>query len=263
MTTKRMYVAFVVMILLATACQPAIPEPVDVPAATSTMASTSTPLPTNTPVPTNTSTPTKTPIPPTATVPAPDKVSEYLDNVKVISIDTFDKNTGLWWLDSAGTFKDGGLEIIGKDWNGIGREGILKEGKGVIIDFTFTRGSVFEIFFDKGDWWTDSYRRYGVYVYNSYPAVNVWSGKNGLGGAYLSGNFSTKPETTYSLMIAILPNGEFLSVIWDPSDPSKTIRYRENIGETWSNISWNFRIGADKGTILFDNYRVISFDGVK
>lgn len=164
---------------------------------------------------------------------------------------------------SAGSVKDGQLELIGNNWNGLDNKGILKEGNGIIVDFTFSKNAVFEMYFDKGAWQDDGYRRYGVYVYNNYPKVNVWSGRNGLGGAYLSGNFSTKPDITYSLMMAILPDGEFLSVIWDPADPSKNILYHEKIGETWSDIRWRFKLGADKGTILFDNYREISFDSMK
>ncbi len=79
----------------------------------------------------------------------------------------------------------------------------------------------------------------------------------------LSGNFYPIPDTTYSLLMALLPDGEFLGVIWDPSTPTNTIFYRENIGKNWANLTWRFAIGADKGTILFDNYREITFDSVK
>lgn len=256
---RSVFLAFVFLTVFVSACAPApTPPPTSIPP-------TSTPLPTETSVPTNTPVPTKTPIPPTATVPAPDKSLEYLNGVQVIYNETFDNPPigGGGWVLNSGIIKNGILELVGKNWNGLGLDREFKEGEGVVIDFTYTKGSVFEIYIDKGSWYTDPYKRYGVYIENNYARVNVWAGKNGLGGAILSGNFTPKPDITYSLLIAILPNGEFLGVIWDPSDPSKTIYYREKIGKTWTNLNWIFHVGADKGTIHFDNFRKIKFDSVK
>jgi hypothetical protein len=53
---------------------------------------TDTPTPTDLPTPTETLKPTRTPIPtipPTATIPAPEKSSEFLNNVQVVYLDTF------------------------------------------------------------------------------------------------------------------------------------------------------------------------------
>ncbi len=252
-TIRSMFLVFVVLTILLSGCAPAsTPVP-----------PTNTPLPTDTPLPTKTPIPTKTLIPPTATIPAPEKSLEYLNGVQVVYIDTFDNpNKGGWGFD-AGTVKDGVLEVVGKNWNGLGREKEFKEGVGIVMDFTYTKGSVFEVYVDRGDWATDTYKRFGIYVENNYARVNVWAGGNALGGANLSGNFSPKPDTNYTLMMALLPNGEFLGVIWDPSDPTKTIFYREKIGKNWSGLTWRFAIGADSGTILFDNYREIKFDSVK
>jgi hypothetical protein len=197
-----------------------------------------------------------------ANIPAPDKILEYLNGVQLDYIETFDNaSVSGWWSETA-SVKDGVYEILGKNWNGISRDQIFKEGTGVIVDFTYTQGSVFTMFMDSGDWDTEPYKRFGIQI-EAGARVDMWAGKNGIGGANLSGNFIPRPNTTYSLMLAILPDGEFLAVIWDPSDPSKTISYREKIGETWANLDWAFRIGANSGTISFDNYKEIKFDGVK
>lgn len=197
-----------------------------------------------------------------ANIPPPDKSLEYLNGVQLSYIETFDSaSVSGWWFD-AGQIKNGVLEVVGKDWHGLSRDGILKEGNGVIVDFTYTQGSIFNMFVDYGEWDTDPYKRFGIQI-EAGAMVDMWAGKNGIGGASLSGNFIPRPNTTYSLMLALLPDGEFLAVIWDTSDPSKTISYRESIGETWSNLDWAFRIGANSGTVLFDNYQEIKFDSIK
>lgn len=233
--------------------------------------STSTPIPTYTTVPTTIPTlpptrtpkPTRTPVPPTATIPAPDKVLEYLNDVQITYNDSFDNPLGKgWWLGN-GRIKNGVLEFDGKNWNGLVREQEFQANQGIVLDFTYTRGSVFELYMSSGDWQTDPYKRFGVYLSGGSAQANLWQGKNGLGFNNLLGNLILQPDKTYSILMAILPDGEFLGVIWDPSEQSKSIYYREKISEKWANIRWTFSMGADRGTILFDNFREISFSGAK
>jgi hypothetical protein len=116
---------------------------------------------------------------------------------------------------------------------------------------------------DNGEFKTDPYKRFGILIYYNYPKVDMWNGQNWLGGAILSGNFVPKPDTAYSLLLAILPEGDFLGVIWNPSNPSQTFLYREKIGKAWSDLAWTFSLGANNGKILFDTYRAIKFDSAK
>ena len=256
---QSVFFASVFLLVLLSGCAPAsTPFP-----PTLSPFPTHTPLPTLTPIPTDTPKPTKTPMPPTATIQAPDKILEFLNGVQVVYFDTFDNPARGGWLFDAGKVKDGILEVIGKNWNGLFRDRNFNDNQGIVIDFSYTKGSVFEMYVASGDWYTDPYKRFGIYVGNNNARVNEWAGTNGLGGANLSGNFVPKPDTTYSLLIALLPDGKFLGVIWDPSDPSKTIYYREDMGKYWSNLTWKFALSADSGTILFDNYREITFDSVK
>jgi len=250
-----MLFAFIVLTVLLSGCAPAsTPVP---------PTSTPLPLPTDTPIPTKTPVPTKTPIPPTATIQPPDKSLEFLNNVQVVYIDTFDDSSRGGWGFDAGKVKDGVLEVIGKNWNGLVRDRDFKDNQGIVVDFTYTEGSVFEMLMDTGEWSTDPYKRFGVYVENNAPKINVWVKQNFLGGSYMSGNLKPKPDITYTVLMVLLPDGGFLCTVWDPSDPSKSLYYREGVGKNWSNLTWKFRIGADSGTILFDNYREITFDSVK
>ena len=62
------------------------------------------------------------------------------------------------------------------------------------------------------------------------PKANLWLGQNGLGFNNLHGNFQLKPDTWYSLLMAVDEGGEFLSVIWDPQDTTHFFSYHETAG---------------------------------
>jgi len=229
---------------------------------------THTPLSTNTPTPTPTNTfvPTETSMPPTATVPAPDKSLEYLNDVEVTYIDTFDKRLSKvdWHYGPGQEVKNGILEILGKDGYYISPRRRFEEGAGVIVDFTYAKSSVFQAYLSHGFFFDSAtYKAFAIYFEKNFVRTNVWAGNNSLGGETLPGNFALQPETDYSLLTAIIPNGEFLMIIWKPSDPSKTIYYHEKIGKNWSGLTWDFGIAVDSGTLLLDNYREIKFNNAK
>ena len=96
--------------------------------------------------------PTKTAIPPTATVSAPDKSLEYLNSVEITYIDTFDKQLSkINWRFGAGLqVANGVLEILGKEWNNISPRHRFNEGDAVIIDFTYTKDSLFQAYLSHG-----------------------------------------------------------------------------------------------------------------
>lgn len=248
MKTKSLLVILVVCSWILSACQPAQIPP------TATIVH-----PTDTPVPTNTPKPTSTPVPPTPTIIPPAVLTEYLENVQITEVDTFDNGSG--WDLSAGRVTGGTLELVGKDWNGLTRKGTFKEGSGILVNFKYTKGSDFELYFDDGDWYTDSYKRFGVYLALGYAESNRWIGKNGSGN-YLRGNFYPAPDTWYSLLMVLGKDGDFYALMWDPSNPDKLISDRQKI-EDWKGVTWRFALGADKGTILFDDFTEFTFDNIK
>ena len=81
---------------------------------------------------------------------------------------------------------------------------------------------------DSGEWYTDPYKRFGIYMEKNFPRVNVWAGKNGLGGGNLIGNFTPKPEIYYSLLMALLPDGEFWVLFGIQMILQKQFTIREN-----------------------------------
>jgi serine/threonine protein kinase len=212
---------------------------------------------------TETETPANTPVASTM-IPAPDRPSEYLNDVQVLYIDTFDDPLGSGWNIYAGAVENGVMEIISdKDWIGASRDREFGEYEGVVIDFNYSTNSLSEIYVDRGVWDTDQYRRFGVYIGSDSAGLNKYDGKNDQGGTNLSGNLTLKPDTAYSLLIAILPNGELLEVIWDPAGPSESLLHREKLDETWAGLTWTLWIGVNQGTIQFDNFKEISFSSAK
>jgi hypothetical protein len=201
---------------------------------------------------------------PTTSIAAPDRLSEYLNNVEVLYIDTFDDPLGAGWNIYAGAIENGVMEIVSdQDWIGASSSNEFGEYEGIVIDFNYSANSLFEIYMDRGQWDTDQYRRFGVYVGGGQAGTNVYAGKTDRGGAGLSGNLTLQPTTTYKLLIAILPNSEFLEAIWDPSNSSETLFYREKFDESWAGLTWSLWIGVNQGTIQLDNFHEISFSGAK
>ena len=201
---------------------------------------------------------------PRTMIPAPDRLSEYLNEIQVNYIDTFDDPLGIGWDLYAGKIENSVLEIMGnEDWNFVARNGEFGEYEGIVIDFNYSTNSLSEIFLEYGTWDTDGYRRFGVYIGSDHAELNRYEGKNDHGGANLSGNLTLQPGTTYSLLIAILPNGEFLEVIWNPSFSSETLIYREKFDETWAGLTWSLWIGVNQGTIQLDNFNEIGFSSAK
>ena len=203
-------------------------------------------------------------VPSKTMVPAPDRLSEYLNDVQVLHINTFDDPLGRGWNIYAGAVENGVMEIISdKDWIGASRDREFGEHEGVVIDFNYSMNSLSEIYVDRGVWDTDQYRRFGIYIGGDSAGLNKYEGKNDQGGTDLSGNLALQPDVTYSLLIAILPDGEFLEAIWNPSDPTEALFHREKIDESWAGLSWTLWIGVNQNTIQFDNFLEIRFSSAK
>src|SRR3990172_1844252 len=212
---------------------------------------------------TNTPPPTRTPIPPTPTVTAPDILIDSFSGIEVIYYDSF--NTDLdWGIGCACIVINGELVVNGKDWNGLSWERQeLSEGQGIIIDFTYSEPVQLELYLDHDEFATDSYQRFGVYIESTFAEANLWQGSTLISGR-LIGNFTPQPGVQYSLAMMVGQDGEFMAILWDTSDPSKTISTREQKGSSWFGHTWGFAIGANQGNnILFDNLRLVQFEEIK
>lgn len=207
--------------------------------------------------------PTSTPIPTSPNASISDVPSQFLNDVQVLFTDSFDDpNTGLWDIYS-GSIDNGVLQIIGNsNYDGAFRNKELRSGEGIVIDFVYSQNSILEIFLEHGDFGADAYKRFGFSLEENDVSVNVYGSGNTNGNGF-SGNLTLEPETNYSVLTAILPNAEFLQVIWDPTDPSSFLSYREEMDQSWLDLTWIYFVQAGAGTIQLDNYMEIQFSGVR
>lgn len=192
-----------------------------------------------------------------------DKVSEFLRDVQIVHADTFDNPAVAGWEFEIGEIRDGTLEAIGKEnMDAMFRTRTFVEGEGILIDFSYTENSTFIAFVNSGSYNTDSYRRFGLYVENGLPLTDIYEG-----GEYIwqefSGNLSATANETYTLLLAILPDGELLEAVWDTANPDDALEYRNSFGDSWAGLSWIFAIQIDTGTMTFDNFKEITFSGAK
>lgn len=231
------------------------------------------PISSQTPTATLVSTPTKTSIPFTPTISAPYKASEYLNNLNVISLIAFDNSFDIneWYFNSdSGEVNYGSLEIIGGKTDGtthgIANMNTFSEYQGCIVNFSYTGNSEFNMVITSGTWNTDERRQFELRIVNNQISLAGWEGTRQmkeLETERLSGNLLLRPDKFYQYMVAILPNGEILTVVWDWEDTSKAIVYRKKFGENWSKLDWKFELTAIRGTMLIDNYKEIEFDSIK
>jgi hypothetical protein len=262
--------SLILVIFLFAGCQSTAPTSV---AATvpPTIPATQTPIPpTETIAPTDTPTPTATPEPPTETptptMEPPEILSKYLAGIKFIRVTTFDSeprtieyNSNLvkivnGEMQMKGVGYQGGMNFRSKFWEG---EGIVFDMK--ILSETPSTPFEFETYVDHGTWWTDTYRRFGMYLTSS-PASDLWMGKVGTGN-YLSGNLIIKPDVQYRVAIAIGEDADFLGLIWNPEKPDVNRYFHQPMGKKWIDNDWLFVINGAKGNMTVDNIMTFTFDG--
>ena len=210
---------------------------------------------------------TKPPTPlPAPTIEPPSTATEFLTDVKVLSYDPLNSMNNWNWDSQVGNLANGIFELKGRYFWGssLSPKMQLADGDGIILKFKLQNANgESEFVFDTGEWQTDSFRQFGIYNSNP-PKADLFQGKNGLGGNYLHGNLSLKPDTWYNILMAIGKNGEFLAVMWEPADETQRAVYNETIGEKWSDKPWFFIVKENEGETLYvDDFYRISFGEIR
>ncbi len=203
-----------------------------------------------------------TPLFPTVTPSSSNVLTNYLENVHVLGVDTFDNPSG--W-NPTNEISNGELLLVGAggdNWHGLSNRAFFHEGNGVVIHFQFTSGEFFEMYFENGPWRTDSYKRFGIYVNEDHSNADLFVGRERKDFQLLTGNLSLHPGSWYSVLLAVGRGGDFLAVVWDPANPDQSLQYRQTI-VGWKELDWTFRTQVNNGTILFDNFEEIVFDDIK
>ncbi|MFT3893481.1 MAG: toll/interleukin-1 receptor domain-containing protein [Anaerolineales bacterium] len=198
------------------------------------------------------------------TEPAPDILSQFLDDVEITHVDTFDDPSGPGWKIDNGEITNGMLEIPGdpKNYYGAKAAKTFTVGEGVVIDFNYPGDVGFEIYLKNGDYNSPNYKRFGIFVSTDVIYNNTMIGKDKIGNSF-EGNLEIQPGVPYSVFIAMLPNAEFLQVMWNTDDPSQFTVSRESMDSSWSSVDMSLYIGNGEGIAYVDNYREIRFSGAK
>src|SRR5512138_2531640 len=208
------------------------------------------------------STGTSTPATPATTVPPLTMLANYLDNARIVRTDSFD-DASEW--NPTSEISNGELLLTGiggTNWHGLSNRSIFREGNATVIDFQFTSGEYFEVYFEREPWTTSRYKRFGVYVNEDHANINIFAGRQRREPSRLAGNQALTSGTWYSLLLAVGSGGDFLAVLWDPANPGNSLQYREVI-PNWQRLDWTFCIQVNKGTISFDDFQVVVFVGMK
>jgi hypothetical protein len=204
----------------------------------------------------------ETPAPEATEVFAGDVPSMFLENVEITLEDTFDNPATGNWTILNGEIANGILEITGNaNYDGVFRNKSVRANEGLLLDFTFSEGVIFEIFLDRGVYSADDYKRFGTFIDNSFAYINMRGAEDASGG--YSGNLTMESDTTYVLLLAVLPDAELLQVIWNPANPEEAIIYRKTMDTTWLGLDLTLFIQGDAGTVQVDNYRELTFSGGK
>jgi hypothetical protein len=178
----------------------------------------------------------------------------------VESQDSFDQAGGppRGWEGDTGEVANGVLRVDGHgNWNGIAKTDVYSAGDAFLFKFKYSPDALLEMYIDSGEWATDAYRRFGIYV-ERYPTSNTWIADNNF-TRNLAGNFTPKPETWYFVLMAIGPEADFLAVMWEPENPAHAVYYKEHLGAQWGDLNWRFAFGADKGSASYDDFTEIQF----
>lgn len=177
--------------------------------------------------------------------------------------DPFNNSYTLAWDLDAGTVSNGELTIVGDgNWNGLWLNTQFTEGQGIIMRYKTEGGREWDMSFDNGASWGPELRSLGVVDYG-YPGVSVFKGTDITAADDLKGNLQPKLGTWYQMMIVIGDDARFLVVISDITDPTQVILYEETFGEDWADLSWNFSIGVNQGTLTIDDFMKVSFSDIK
>jgi hypothetical protein len=189
----------------------------------------------------------------------PDKVTEYLQGVRVDYTEAFDSlPTSGWSLDGV-TAVDGVLKFVaGNKGASLERTRPLAEKSAVLLGFSFGDSTTVYFGMHNGTPGAASVKAFDpVYIRGRFLIYG--NAPERLKG---SGDLTLKKGTTYSLLLAILPGGGFRVVLWDPAEASQALVINQP-APTWSGLEWTFRIDVGPGSLTVDNYKEMEFDSAK
>ena len=196
-------------------------------------------------------------------VSVPTMLGNYLTNVQALAVDNFDGKLEDMWAASNASQSGSRMTITGKEYwaSSATLHQTISEGQGIYLIHRFTEEAEFEFYMQNGAL-AGIYKRFGFYG-GETPKANLFLGGSLTGSDLLKGNFTPKPDTWYYSLLAVDKNANFTAMVWDASDDSRLIYYRQSLDADWDNLTWQFIISANRGVVDIDDVVLFSFDKLK
>lgn len=171
--------------------------------------------------------------------------------------------------------QNGGIRMVGSDPFGtyLIRNQTIQEWEAILIQFIYNGDQPgLEFMLDCGEWGTDSYRRFGFGVYDSFLFTpSIWQSAENFSADFpLAGSLQLYPGRTYQLLLIVGPDSDFVYGIWE-GYPNNRMVITDLVvfsgfppfGDTWDDLDWNFVIQVDNDTTLIVlSYLEFTFDGI-
>ena len=137
----------------------------------------------------------------------------------------------------------------------------VREGRGVLVSFKFTAGAWWHFMFLSGIYDAPEHRAWGVTDAKErfFVKVNEWYGVE-----TMPGNLDLRPNTWYSLLLAVDEGPTFLAVLWESDNPVNMAQIREGFsGDRWEDRGWVFWISGLGGELTIDEITELRFNGIR
>ena len=133
-------------------------------------------------------------------------MATFVEGVRITAFDGFESaGAGQWELVSERVVIEDGMVRLGskiyRDTRLINHSA-LNAKEGVIFDFMFTSGSQVYAYLDHSLFIKNDYKRFGVET-GLIPSTNIRNGIELIPPALLVGNLTPKPDTWYSMLLAV------------------------------------------------------------
>lgn len=191
-------------------------------------------------------------------------VSEMLNDVQVLSVDSFDSK-GSWR--SSQEFPESlsvsnGMAKIDGQRNYAGQlihPDDFTEGMGVVFQFKYTGNMDFSLQLLRGNWAQTNYKEFSANLKKGIYTANEYQGSQFIDLGEMKGDLRIEKDKFYNVLLSVAKDGYFAAKIWDEDDPTLSL-FASHQKTDWADQIWSFQLLAEEGsTVYVDNFKVISF----
>ena len=138
----------------------------------------------------------------------------------------------------------------------------IQAGEGILLVYSHSENVEFEVKLEQGDWYSEEYRRWGVYLmpqaWSQGYRTNVYEGTEQIGYDNLSGSIQIQPDNLYCMFLGIDEEQNFITIIWKKDRPNEYLYIVSENFEGESDL-WGFAVSGNKGIFAIDSFTYLSF----